>query len=61
MTGYEFQTDFGFNDIKNELWNVEDYKDLSDTDLIKLFNEADKNEQNFIIKNAKEIGIKLDE
>ncbi len=61
MTGYEFQTSFGFNDIKDGMWKVEDYIGLSDADLIKLFQGADKNEQNFIIENAEAIGIKLDE
>ena len=31
------------------------------TELKDKFSEVQKNEQNFIIKNAKEIGIKLDE
>ena len=61
MTGYEFQTSFGFNDIKDGMWKVEDYTGLNDADLIKLFQGADKNEQNFIIENAEAIGIKLDE
>jgi hypothetical protein len=61
MTGYEFQTSFGFDDIKDGMWKVEDYTGLSDADLIKLFQGADKNEQNFIIENAEAIGIKLDE
>ena len=61
MTGYQFQTSFGFDDIKDGMWKVEDYTDLSDADLIKLFQGADKNEQNFIIENAEAIGIKLDE
>ena len=67
MSGYTAQTafsesasdDFKLQTTFNGVFAVDDYKNLSDQQLIQLYSTADPYEQQFIEENAKEIGIKL--